>query len=337
MKILVVRLSAIGDCTLVLPVIRAILEQQPESEVTWLIGKGAYQLLKDCTHPRLTFVPIDKPRSFKDYRAIKKQLAKKFDVLLAMQASTRANLIYPLIKAKRKIGFDKTRARELQWLFTTEQIEFKYEHLHDSFCQFANKLEVKTDDLDWSLQLIEGTESFNLSDRYLVINPAASKLERSWFAKDYAQVIDYCYKNYQLVTVLTGGSAEFELELAAEVESLSNNKPINLVGRTSLQQLAAVLRKAEFCVAPDTGPAHIANAVGTPVIGLYAIAPSRLSGPYLNQELTIDRFTQAVEIFLSKDLEELPWRTRVHDRRAMGLIKVADVTTKITRLLSSQG
>lgn len=333
MNIVVVRLSAIGDCTLVLPVIRAILEQLPEAKVTWLIGRAAYLLLKDSGHPRLTFIVTDKPKSFTDYRKLKQRLGKDYDVLLAMQASTRANLIYPMIKAKRKIGFDKTRARELQWLFTNERIEFRHEHLHDSFCQFAHKLGVKTEELEWQLALTENSAGFDLPAEYWVLNPAASKLERSWFAEHYAEVIEHCYQHYRLPVVVTGGAAEFERQLAKEVVAQVSSPVINLVGKTSLQQLAAVLGNATFCLAPDTGPAHIANAMNTPVIGLYAVASSTLSGPYLYSDLTIDRFPQAVRELLGKDPAKVPWRTRVHDRQAMALIEVDDVIRMIATLM----
>lgn len=92
MKVALVRLSAIGDCTLVLPVVRALLRQKPELELYWIIGKAAYSLLKDSTHPRLHYIPIDKPKSMSDYRSLKKQLAEhNFDAVLAMQASARAD------------------------------------------------------------------------------------------------------------------------------------------------------------------------------------------------------------------------------------------------------
>ncbi|GAA0206034.1 glycosyltransferase family 9 protein [Kangiella japonica] len=335
MNILVVRLSAIGDCTLVLPVIRAILEQKPEVTLTWLIGNDAYQLLKDSTHPRLRFIAVDKPKSIKDYRAIKSKLSETFDVLLAMQASTRANLIYPMVKARRKIGFDNTRARELHWLFTNETIDFKNEHLHDSFCQFAQKLGVKTTDLDWSIVLSESHQAFKLPQRYIAINPAASKLERSWPAQRYAELIEYSVKQLNLSIVLTGGPANFEQELAREIARRCSTEVINLVGKTSLQQLAAILGNALLCIAPDTGPAHIANAMGTPVIGLYAVAPSRLSGPYLSRELTIDKFEFAVQALMKKDPKQVPWRTRVHDRRAMELITVSEVIAKIKQVFAN--
>lgn len=345
MNILLVRLSAIGDCCLVLPVVRSVLEANENCHVHWLIGQGAYQLLKDCTHPRLHFTVIDKPKSIKDYRAIKKQFSEhQFDAVLAMQASSRANLIYPLIKAKRKIGFDKTRARELQWLFTHERIDFKAEHLHDSFMRFAHQLGIdgkqNNEASDWEIAIpLDWSQlklKFQLPERFVVINPAASKLERSWRSKHYAEVIDIIKNRFGIEVVLTGGHAKFEMELTDRILQQVTAQPINVVGRTSLQELALILKQAELCIAPDTGPVHIANAMGTPVLGLYAVASSKLSGPYHSQSLTIDKFEQAVEEILKQDPATVAWKTRVHSRQAMDLISVQNVVEKLDSFFAKE-
>lgn len=339
MQVALVRLSAIGDCTLALPVVRALLRQQPELELHWIIGKAAYSLLKDCNHPRLHFVPIDKPKRIADYRALKKQLADiQFDAVLAMQASARANLIYPLFNSRRKIGFDRTRARDWQWLFTNEKIAFADEHLHDSFKRFAEtligeSLRVTVD--DWVISVSEDNKEsaleLSLPEQFVVINPAASKLERCWSVDSYVQLIQKIKQLYNLPVILTGGPDDLDKTLAKEIEETAD--VINCVGKTSLQQLAAILQKAKVCIAPDTGPAHIANGVSTPVIGLYAVAPSKLSGPYLNQEYTIDKFEQAVKQFLGKEPNQISWRTRVHNRQAMDLISVDEVMAKLSSIL----
>lgn len=333
MNIVVVRLSAIGDCCLVLPTVKILLEQIDNANVYWLIDRAAYQVLKFTTHPRLHYIVIDKPRSIKDYRAIKKTMANKaIDLVLAMQANSRVNLIYPCIKAPRKIGFDKVRARELQSLFTNEKIIFKKEHLADSFAQFAQKINLDISKLDFSIELDPDVNLPELPAKYIVINPAASKLERSWFSKNYANIANWIGEKYQLQVVLTGAPSEMELSLAKEIKERSNNI-IDYVGKTNLQELAWILKKAECVIAPDTGPAHIANAVNTPVIGLYAVVTSKLSRPYNYPDLVIDKFEQAVEKFLQKDPISISWKTRVHDRRAMALIKEEEVQQKISKLL----
>lgn len=339
MKIVIVRLSAIGDCCLVFPMVKTILRQIPNAEIDWIIGKAAYSLLKDDNHPRLNYHVIDKPKKIKDYLAIRnKYKNKKVDYLLAMQASTRANLIYPMISAKQKIGFDFKRARELQWLFTNKKIDFKKEHLHDSFCQFAQELGVNTENLDWTISIptdkrAATLEKYGLNKKYIVLNPAASKLERSWQEQKYAELIDWIKGEYKTDIVLTGSNANFELKLAENIENLTASNIINLVGKTSLQELAIILEQSELLVAPDTGPAHIANAMETAVVGLYAVAPSWLSAPYHSRNIVIDKFSEAVVRITNKNPNELPWRFRVHDRAAMDLISLDDVKAAVKKLL----
>lgn len=341
-NIALIRLSAIGDCCLALPVVRSILAQRPEAHIYWLISPPAYELLQYCRHPRLTFKVIDKPKSISDYLDIRKYFGdKNIHTVLAMQASTRANLIYPLIKAPIKIGFDKQRAREGQWLFCNQSIEFKKEHLHESFARFAQKLGVNTDKPDFSIALAlnhnELFEKLNLPSSYIIINPAASKLERTPTAEFYIDLVNEITQKFNKTLVLTGGKSASELELAKKIcQSQNTNRCINLVGRTSLSELAVVVSHAECLIAPDTGTAHIGNALNIPTIGLYAVAAGWLSRPYNYAHLLIDKFPQAVEKFLDKDADSVPWKTRVHNREAMSLIKVDEVLEKLKLALETK-
>ncbi len=104
---------------------------------------------------------------------------------------------------------------------------------------------------------------------------------------------------------------------------------IDLAGATSLGQLAALYQEVELLIAPDTGPAHIATAVGTSVIGLYAVAPGELSAPYCSRDLLVDKYPDAVKRFLKKDMSKLRWVTRVHHPQTMSLITVVDVMGKL--------
>lgn len=337
-NIALIRLSAIGDCCLVLPVVRSILAQKPEAHIYWLISSPAYELLKYCTHPRLTFKVIDKPKSIKDYLVIRRYFAdKNIQTLLAMQASSRANLIYPMINAPVKIGFDKQRAREGQWLFCNKRIDFKKEHLHESFARFAQQLNVNTDNPDFSIQLApdadEQIKPLGLPDSYVVINPAASKLERTPYAQFYHTLIERIGQRLDTTVVLTGSKAELEMDLAQQLSQAHKNC-LNLVGKTSLNELAAVVSDAQCLIAPDTGTAHIGNAQSTPTIGLYAIAPGWLSRPYNYKHLLIDKFSPAVKQFLNKEPEQMPWKARVHHREAMNLIQVEEVLQKLEEALS---
>ncbi len=341
-NIALVRLSAIGDTVMLVPVVRSLLRQFPDARLTWVIDRAAYRLLAGLEKDlRLEFMVIDKPRKLADYRALYRQFKTlEFDLVLAMQANFRVNLIYPLIRAPIKLGFDRKRARDGQWLFVNRQIRFRREHLLESFFAFPEALGLGKRDLTWELPVgeedyAEATRLAGTEPGYVVINPAASKAERSWLPERYAAVNDYLAQERGLPVLLTGGPGGGEAALAQAIVAKCQTPPVNLVGKTSLKQLAALMDRARFCICPDTGPAHIAVAMGTPVIGLYAVAPPELSRPWLWPELVVDAWPQAVRKFLGEDPATVDWNTRVHDPGAMALIGVEDVIARIDSLLDA--
>ncbi len=136
--------------------------------------------------------------------------------------------------------------------------------------------------------------------------------------------------------ILTGGNSEAELALCERLALLAPGASLNLCGKSTLKQLAAVLGLADVLIAPDTGAVHIARAMGTPVVGLYAVASPKLTGPYRQLEYCVDRYPQAVKKYLGKDADQVPWNTRVHHPDAMALIEVSDVIFQLEKLLGPQ-
>jgi heptosyltransferase I len=172
--------------------------------------------------------------------------------------------------------------------------------------------------------------------RVLAINPCSSVRARNWRNWDiqsYAQIIDHAARQYGLLTVLTGGPSAAEREYAEAIAAKAANKPINTVGRTTLKELLAVLERAEVVVAPDTGPAHMANAVGTPVIGLYASSNPERTGPYLFRQFTVNKYPEAVRMEFAKESDAVRWGKRVRNPDAMNLIRVADVEKRLAEIL----
>ncbi len=340
-NIALVRLSALGDVTLMLPVVHTLQRVVPEARITWITGVGAYQLLEGIDG--VDFVVIDKPRRLLDYPAFSKRLAqRRFDVVLAAQANLRANLLYPWIPAKRKIGFDRIRAREGQWLFTTQRIPFAQQHLMDSFFSFLQAEGISERILEWNLP-IRDTDKAWAEERLpqgngplIVLNPGSSKMERIWLPERYIEVIRSVQRRWDARVVLTGDRSATERGLGSYIQYKVGGGVVNLVGQTTPKQLAAVIREADCLVAPDTGPVHIAVAVDTPVVGLYAVSPSWLSGPYRFRELVVDRYEEAVRRILNRDPAQVPWGTRVHTNKAMYLIEVQDVMRSLARVFESQ-
>jgi len=336
-NIAIVRFSALGDVLLLVPAVRALRRSFPNATITWITSPLAYSLLQGLEG--VQFEVYEKPRSLHDYLTFYRAFSKrKFDVVLAVQANLRINLLYPALHAPIKIGFDRTRAREGQWLFCNRKIPFTNSHLADSFMAFATQLGADTSKADWTLPVTETDHAWandqlkNLPRPLIAIHPFASKQERNWVFERYAEVIKAAVKNWNSGFVLTGGNAPAEREFCTRLANIAPDHTLNLCGQTSPKQLAAVLAKANVLIAPDTGSVHIARAMSTPVIGLYAVASPTLSGPYQAQEYVINRYPEAVRKFLGKDPDCVQWNTRVHHPEAMALIRTEDVLQQLNRL-----
>lgn len=328
--ICILRLSALGDISHTLPVVRTLQKKWPEVKITWVIGKVEYQLVSDI--PDIEFIVFDKNKGFTAYKNLRRQMrGRHFDILLHMQMSIRASLASLLIPAKICLGFDKARAKDLQWLFTNHKIFAKErQHVIDSFFGFSEALGIDEHVLQWNIPIPDEAHDFvkqNLSNdkKILVISPCSSMSYRNWTIAGYASVADYAAEQHGMQVVLCGATTPIEQEYAERISDLCRHKPLNLIGKTSIKQLLAVLARANVLIAPDSGPAHLATAVGTPVIGLYACTNPDRARPYLNSELVINKYPEAIMAKYNKGIDELPWGTRVRDADTMERISAQDV------------
>lgn len=338
-SVAVFRLSALGDVVMMVPVIKTLQATFPKLKLTWIISRPMHALLEGMEG--VEFIVIDKPRGIKDYLALRRQLkAYRFDVLLAAQSNLRVNLIFPLIKATCRLGFDLQRSREGHHWFIDKQIQFHPNHILESFMQFAFALGATKPELRWDLPLGDGDWTFAkqklAGQSYVALNPCASKPDRNWPLERNVDLMKAVYQRWQMPVVLTGGPSDEEQRIADELVTwaVKNSVPcLNLVGKTSLKQLAAVLGSVKVLVSPDTGPAHLASAMGTPVVGLYADITPKLSAPYMSRDLVVDRYPEALQQFMKKSIDDVPWITRVHNPKAMSLIMVDDVMQQLEKVL----
>ncbi len=338
--IAIVRFSALGDVVMAAAAVRALQRALPDATLTWVTSPLGHAMLEGMEG--VNFLVTDKPRSLSDYRALYRLLReRRFDAVLAMQANLRINLLYPALRAPIKIGFDRIRAREGQWLFCNDRIPFEDVHLVDSFLAFVTELTGATSAAEWALPLTHAERNWaqeklaTLPRPLIAVHPVSSKVERNWLTPRYAKVIELAVKFFDCGIVITGGNADDERTICERLVKVAPGHTLNLCGRTTPKQLAAVLAEADVLVAPDTAAVHIARAVNTPVVGLYAVAPARLTGPYQRTEYCVDRYADAVREFLGKDPAHLPWNTRVHHPGAMALIEVEDVMQQLARVLGN--
>ena len=330
------RLSAIGDVCHAVAMVQAIQRRYPQLKITWILGKVEYQLLKHLEG--VEFVIFDKSQGWRSYFNLKRDLkGRKFDVLLHMQVALRATIASLAISAKVRIGFDRFRAKEGQWLVTNYHIEPQATpHVLDGFMGFARAVGVTDLTPSWYIPVpIADTEFAKAlipdDSRVVVICAAASKAERNWLPERYAAVADHAAaKGYRVI--LCGGPAPLERDLADNIQAAAKSELENQVGKTSLLQLLAILKQASVVLAPDTGPAHMAVTQGTPVIGLYAHSNPGRTGPYTSLDSVVSVYAKVIA--QQKPDMTIPWGKRAKGEGLMALIDVESVIVQLDGLLN---
>ena len=344
-RICLIRLSALGDCCHALAVIENIQRSSPKTKITWIIGKTEHQLFKDIKG--VEFIVADKKKIFASFFKIKKELRGRcFDVLLNMHASMSANLISLAIQAKKKVGFDKDRARDLQNFFCNEYIQpIKNQHVVDGMLEFTKYLNLDSN-AKWTPLILEPEEDFAREHIHsnkitCLISPCSSQrygdeYNRSWSINNFAELIKYLINRENLQVIITGGNSPPEQLYSKELDALFGNDILNLIGKTSIREMAALIKYSDFIISPDSGPAHIATIMGKPVIGLYAMSNPQRSGPYNSDEWLINKYDQALKVFMDKSLTEVKFGQKIKQPEAMDLIKTRDVIEKIELLIKRQ-
>lgn len=334
-SICIVRLSALGDVLMLTPLVRTIQAECAGITITWIISRPAYDLVEGMDG--VEFIVIDKPKSIKDYWLFKKRLeGRTFDVLIAAQASFRANVLYAFIKAKRKIGYDKLRAKDGHGWFINESIAPGCDHTLEGFLKFADALNIPQKHVVWNLPIESQDYAWARAHlpqnkRVMLVNPAASKPERTWVLERYIELIQKAQALWQVEVILTGGPSLYEANLAESIAKAVNVH--NLVGKTKPKQLLALIDLADVVVCPDTGPSHMAAAVATPVVALHAVTSANVSGPYTYRHLAVDYYPEAVATVLKSNLEETSWGTHAHGEKCMELVPVDAVMEKLKEVL----
>ena len=321
-----------------MPIIRSIQHVWPDCDITWIIGKFEHKLVGDI--PGIEFVTFDKKAGYKGFMDVKKKLAgRTFDVLLHMQVAMRANLLSGFVKAKVRLGYDKDRAKDGHGLFINYRIPARSgQHVVDCFFSFLQTLGIKEADLQqrWEIPYSESDAAFateHLPDDKpnLIISPCSSHPLRNWSIEGYAAAADYAARTYGMRVILSGGPNQLERDTAAAIETAMETPAINLVGKDTLKQLLAMLDRADLVISPDSGPAHMASSVNTPVIGLCAASNVRRSGPYRFQDLSVDAYDRASQKLHNKPASQLKWGTKLESEGIMDLITIDEVKARIDR------
>ncbi|MFS8063710.1 MAG: glycosyltransferase family 9 protein, partial [Luteimonas sp.] len=209
-SICLLRLSALGDVTHVLPLLHTLRKAWPAVAITWVIGKGEHRLLDGLVD--VEFVEYDKASGFAGMRELRRQLAgRRFDAMLQMQVAARANLLSAFIPAGRRIGYDRARSKDLHGLFVNERIPDRPGiHVLDAIGSFCEPLGLRQDEVVWNLPVPTQARDWARAQwaedatPTLLISPCSSHALRNWRAERYAAVADHAASRAWRI-VLCGG------------------------------------------------------------------------------------------------------------------------------------
>ena len=333
-SICIMRLSALGDASHVVPVIRCLQDNWPETRITWIIGVLEHRLLRGLEG--VEFIVFNKRGGWAAVRELRNILHSRcFDVLLQMQVAARANLLSHLVKAPVRLGWNRERSRDFHhWFINRSVRSIALQHQVQGFLEFPRALGLTVDEPRWDLPVEEQAKQWAREQIVpgrpaLLISPCSSHTLRNWKAEQYASVADYAVSRLGMQVILSGGPGELERDMGSAIQYAMHESCLNLVGQDTLEQSKAMLQLADLVISPDSGPAHIASALGTPVLGLYAATWSRRSGPYNSLDLCVDQFAAAARKFRNSDPESLRWGSRIEVPGVMDLISVDDVLERL--------
>ncbi len=324
------------------PLVRTLQAAWPETSLSWIIGKAEQRLLEGL--PGVEFIEYDKKSGYGGmvalHRRLKVRPAGKFDVLLQMQVAARANLLSATVPAMTRVGYDRARSRDGHGLFVNRRIPDRPGiHVLDAIGSFCEPLGLRQTTVCWDLPVPTDAREWARAQwdadttRTLMISPCSSHVLRNWRSDRYAAVADHAIDRGWRV-VLCGGRSELERETADAILQSMRGEALDLVGKDTLKQLPALLERADLLLTPDSGPMHIANAMGTRVLGLHAASNPARSGPYSERRYCVDRYDDAARRFRGKPAAELRWGSKIEHPGVMDLVTVDDAVAAFERFIA---
>ena len=300
-NVCVVMMSAVGDTVHVLPVLSALKRHKPTMKVSWILQPGPASLVRG--HPAIDeIISFEYQRGWRAFADVRRDLAaRQFDLVIDLQVSLKAGLVTSFTRSPVKLGFDRARAYDANWLFTTHQIPAgPRRHVQDQYFEFLTHLGVPHDKVRWGLgpwaaERAAQHEFFKRFDRPVAaIVCGTSDADRDWLPERWAAVCDALFDDFGLQPVLVGAPNERERATAAAIIAASRTSaPVDALGHGGLRGLVGILEGSALAISLDTAPLHMSVAVDTPVIALMAQADPRRTGPYRKfEELVVNAFAE---------------------------------------------
>jgi len=334
-RVAVVMLSALGDVVHALPVVTAIKRYAPATRLTWILQPGPSGLVQG--HPAVDEILLfERRQGWRGLFDVRRRLAERpFDLVLALQPYFKAGLLTWMARAPVKLGLDRGRSRDLNWLFTTHRIPPRpIGHIQDQFLEYLDALGVPRGEPVWDLAPTPGERA---AARALVADTegplvglvvTTSRPAKNWPPQRYAALAARLAAAHGARCILLGGTALRERAAADVILAGAAAAPIDALG-CGLRTTLALLEACDVVVSPDTGPFHIAVAMQVPAVGLYGYTNPLRFGPYRRfADLLVDAFGDPGEAYTAS--------ARYRPGR-MGRITVEMVEEKVQRALERYG
>ncbi len=296
-RIAIVMMSAIGDAVHVLPVVEALKRHDPGTHITWVLQPGPASLVRG--HPSVDEIVIfEKKRGARGLLDVRRALeGRPFDVALDLQVYIKASLVTALVPAPVKLGFDRARARDLNWLFTNRRIPpHAPGHVQEQYFEFLAELGIPPEPVSWNLgpwpeeRTRQGELLRELPAPLAMLVIGSSHPEKEWIPARWAELSDALYEHHGLTPVLAGGRSARELETEREIMRLAKHPPRSTLG-VPLRDLVALIDASDLVVSLDTAPLHMAVALDRPVIALMGYNNPKRVGPYRRyHDLIVDAY-----------------------------------------------
>lgn len=284
-----------------MPVAASLRRAWPEAEIHWAIQPTPHALV--APHPAVDeFLIFRRGRGWRAFAEFRRSVAdRRYDLVVDLQVYLKAGLLTWMLSAPVKLGFDRRRARDLNWVFTTHRIPAgPPQHVQDQYFEFLRWLDVPVV-REWNFAFSAAEraarrEFFQRLDRpALAVVVKTTRPGKDWILERYARVLEIAEFDLGLRPILVGSDAPAEREAARILAGLTRARPLD-ARADDLRRLAWLLDGSAVMLSPDTGPLHIAVALGTPVVGLYGYTDPKRVGPYRRfADLLVDRYTRPGE------------------------------------------
>lgn len=306
-RILIVRLSSIGDVLLTTPVIKILRQNHPESYLAYLVEAKSKDMITDNPYLDETIV-FDKGK-FKEVRKqeglisalkrlsplISKLRERNFDLVIDLHSIFRSTMLSYFTSAKQRIGIDKQMISILYTDTKEERIDL---HVVDEYLNLLNLIDIDpvqykkeftiatsgqdTENVQKLLQKYEITNSESL----IALNPATSRDDKDWSEVKFAKVGDWINHNVAAEVLILGGPAD--RAKTTRIVNQMETEALNLAGETSLKELVELLKHLDLLITGDTGPMHMAMAIETPLLALFGPTSPARYGPYQGPNLVLN-------------------------------------------------